>query len=260
MSSVKELANLIGSTSEILIKQIQDAGIINVSHPEDKISDRQKLQLLNYIRTNVKPKKQPPKEKISLKRSDSPAVFKNNKVTVEIRKKKDKKTPETNNISANTTKRVFISYSWDDETHIQWVKKFANRLRTDGINAILDRWELHPGDELTVFMERSINESDFVLIICTPNYAKKADLRKGGVGYEGSIITNDLYMTQNHRKYIPILKNGKWSASSPSYLSSKMYINMIDVDEQEEEGYRDLLLTLYERRETAPPIGKPLPN
>src|SRR5215211_6366551 len=105
--------------------------------------------------------------------------------------------------------KVFISYAWEDDIKT-WVLDFATRLRSDGVNAILDQWETAPGDQLTEFMEKSVRESDFVVFICTPTYKRKSDRRKGGVGYEGSIITGEVFAKNNHRKFIPVLRKGKW--------------------------------------------------
>jgi hypothetical protein len=85
--------------------------------------------------------------------------------------------------------KVFISYAWEDREHKQWVKELAVRLRVDGVEVILDQYELHPGDQLPEFMERSVRISEVVLIICTPQLKNKSDVRSGGVGYEGSVIT-----------------------------------------------------------------------
>src|SRR5258707_9625619 len=98
--------------------------------------------------------------------------------------------------------KVFISYAWENDVKI-WVLDLATRLRQDGVEAILDQWALVPGDQLTQFMERAIRESDFVVFICTPTYKRKSDRRKGGVGYEGGIITGEVFAKNNHRKFIP---------------------------------------------------------
>ena len=29
---------------------------------------------------------------------------------------------------------VFISYSWDDDAHKEWVRQFATQLRADGVD------------------------------------------------------------------------------------------------------------------------------
>ncbi len=77
--------------------------------------------------------------------------------------------------------KVFISYSWEDDAHKDWVKQFANRLLSDGVNAIIDQYDLELGDRLPQFMEQSIANSDYVLIICTPTYKSKSDERKGAL-------------------------------------------------------------------------------
>ena len=70
---------------------------------------------------------------------------------------------------------AFISYSWDNEGHKKWVKVLATKLRGEGIDIKLDQWETIPGDQLPHFMEKSIRENDYILIICTPKYKNKSD-------------------------------------------------------------------------------------
>ena len=123
---------------------------------------------------------------------------------------------------------IFISYSWDGENHKYWVGKLADRLREHGIKVILDQNDLMLGDPLTQFMEQSIACSDYVLIICTPQYKMKADARKGGVGYEESIITSDVLMTQNHRKYITVLAEGTWETAVPIWAGGKYGVDLLD--------------------------------
>jgi TIR domain len=41
--------------------------------------------------------------------------------------------------------KTFISYSWDDDAHKEWVKQLATRLRADGVDVTLDRWHAAPG-------------------------------------------------------------------------------------------------------------------
>lgn len=64
-------------------------------------------------------------------------------------------------------------------------------MRMDGIKVLFDKWHLSTGDSLTYLIENWIKTSDFVIIVCTPNYKYKADNRLGGVGYEDSIITGE---------------------------------------------------------------------
>jgi len=55
-----------------------------------------------------------------------------------------------------------------------------------------------------------------VLIVCTPKYKLRSDGRIGGVGYEGDIMTAEVMTNKNHRKFIPILKEGSWEDSAPT--------------------------------------------
>lgn len=154
-----------------------------------------------------------------------------------------------------TNPTVFISYSWENEEHKKWVKNFASRLRKDGVDAKLDQWDVIPGDMLPNFMEKSIRDIDYVLIICTPKYKIKSDLREGGVGYEGDIITGEIFQKQNNRKFIPILRKGEWNESSPSWISGKYYIDLRDVTSGE-TNYRDLITTILNTREPAPTLAQ----
>lgn len=82
-----------------------------------------------------------------------------------------------------THKTIFISYSWDNEDHKEWVFKLANGLVNNGIDVLLDQYDLSAGNEMTYFMEKAMT-ADKVVIILAPNYKLKADNREGGVGYE----------------------------------------------------------------------------
>ena len=158
------------------------------------------------------------------------------------------------------TPTCFISYSWDSEDHRQWVRELAVRLRSGGVDATLDQWHAVPGDQLPEFMERSIRESDFVLVVCTPKYKIRSDQRVGGVGYEGDIITGEVFKNRENRKFIPLLRFGKWGEAAPSWLLGRAYI-----DFRSEMGslasYNELLMTLHGNRPQPPPIGeRPFPT
>lgn len=91
-----------------------------------------------------------------------------------------------------STPKAFISYSHDTQEHKKWVLDLATRLRNNGVDAILDQWDLKPGDDLPRFMEQGLISADRVLMICTDKYVEKANSGAGGVGYEKMIVTADL--------------------------------------------------------------------
>ena len=80
--------------------------------------------------------------------------------------------------------RIFISYSHEGPEHDKWVMNFAALLREKGVDANLDKWDLIPGQDTTLFMESQIRDSDFVVLVCTPTYSEKSNIPQGGVGYE----------------------------------------------------------------------------
>ena len=157
------------------------------------------------------------------------------------------------------TIKTFISYSWDNENHKQWVKDLAQELRSDGIEAILDEWELALGDQLTHFMEKKIQECEYVLIICTPDYCKKSNDRQGGVGYEDHVMTASIYQKENNRKFIPILAKGSWKDAAPSWLIGKVYVNL-STSESYKKEYSKLKATLLGERPAAPAVRRRSPN
>ena len=155
--------------------------------------------------------------------------------------------------------KAFVSYSWDDERHKNWVADLAARLRSDGIDAALDQWDVVPGDQLAEYMEKEIRDNDYVLIICTPNYRMKSDHRKGGVGYEGDIMTAEVLTMRNHRKFIPVLAIGSWEDSAPSWLKGKVYVDL-STDEAFDKNYSDIIATLHGTKPIAPPLRRQSPN
>ncbi len=150
--------------------------------------------------------------------------------------------------------RVFFSYSWENDEHKHWVLELAGKLRNDGIDVILDRWDLRPGLDKTLFMERSVADSDFVLIICTPKYANKAEERDGGVGYEAMIITGQLASNISQGKFIPLLRAGSWQTSTPIWLQTKLGVDM-STNPYSKAAYDELLRQLHGEWHTAPQIG-----
>jgi len=151
--------------------------------------------------------------------------------------------------------KVFISYSWEDDVKT-WVRNFAKQLRKDGIDAVLDQWETHHGDQLPEFMEKAVRGSDFVIVLCTPKYKRKSDNREGGVGYEGHVITSEILQNSSHRKFIPVLRKGTWGTALPSWAMGKLSIDLSG-DPYSKENYQDLLRTLHGKRYTPPPVGTP---
>jgi thioredoxin 1 len=135
----------------------------------------------------------------------------------------------------------FISYSWDHDAHREWVARLADDLQNQGVDVRFDRGLL-AGESLTRFMESAVRESDYVLIVCTPGYCKKANKRAGGVGYESQIVSTELFYNGDTLKFIPILRSGSSKTALPTYLQGRLVI-----DFRADAAYQDALNQLLGR-------------
>jgi hypothetical protein len=106
---------------------------------------------------------------------------------------------------------VFISYSWDNEEHIKAVLSLSDRLRSDGIDCVLDQYEVSPAEGWPRWTDRKIADASLVLVVCTETYLNRVMGRevpdKGhGVKWEGNIIYQHLYnQGAENQKFIPVL-------------------------------------------------------
>ena len=152
--------------------------------------------------------------------------------------------------------KVFISYSHDSPEHKRWVSEIGAKLRHNGIDAILDQWDLGPGDDITLFMESGLKNSDRVLVICTDTYVRKANAGEGGVGYERQIVTAELIRNLGTNKFIPVIRQASGEEKTPTFLATRMYIDLRD-ESQFETEFDKLLHELHQvpiiQR---PPLGK----
>ncbi len=147
--------------------------------------------------------------------------------------------------------KAFISYSWDSTEHQDWVMELADHLLRNGVDVIVDRRDLSPGEEITEFIERGISESDILLFICSEEYKKKADARLGGVGMETVISTSQFLNARRTKKFIPVTRNNQCRAKDklPTYLGSTLYVDM-DVDDWQGAPLQELLVGIFKETET----------
>ena len=152
--------------------------------------------------------------------------------------------------------KVFISYSHDSESHRNWVIQLATRLRMNGVDAILDAWNMGLGSDLASFMEQGLSKSKRVICVCSENYIAKADAGKGGAGYEKRIMTAELIADQNTNWIIPLIVNNSTKKKMPIFLGTRMYISFED-SKLYEAKYEELLRDILEEPILPiPPIGK----
>lgn len=143
--------------------------------------------------------------------------------------------------------KVFISYSWSSD---DIVIQLAERLMSQGVDVVLDKWDLKEGQNKYAFMERCVNDEtiDRVLIVSDARYAEKANSRTDGVGDETVIISAEIYGNMKQEKFIPIVveHDSAGRACLPTYIKSMIYIDLSD-DEKYEAEYEKLLRNIYEK-------------
>ena len=72
--------------------------------------------------------------------------------------------------TASKPVKVFISYNWDSAEHMDRVLELADRPRRDGVDAWIDQYEESPALGWQTWMLHRIEDSDFVLVVCTETY------------------------------------------------------------------------------------------
>jgi hypothetical protein len=149
-----------------------------------------------------------------------------------------------------TTPRAFISYSWSSPTHQSWVLYLATRLREDGVDVVLDKWDLKPGHDAHVFMEQMVRDPKVtkVIMICDRKYTEKANDRSGGVGVESQIISPEVYASAAQDKYAAVITEAdeQGKAFLPIFYKGRIYLDFTDSDNYERE-YEALLRWILDK-------------
>ena len=144
--------------------------------------------------------------------------------------------------------KVFISYSWSGQNHQELVRHWADRLIADGVDVILDVYDLKEGHDKYAFMERMVTDSSVthVLVVCDQKYAEKANAKKSGVGTESQIISGEVYEKVEQSKFIPIVSEFGEDGEPilPAFMKSRMWINF-STPEAENENWEQLVRLLY---------------
>lgn len=153
---------------------------------------------------------------------------------------------------------VFISYSYDDEKHIEAVLHLSNKLRAEGIDCVLDQYETSPKEGWPMWMDRQIQKAKYVLLVCTETYNKRVmgDELEGqgnGVKWEGKLIYQYLYEDgPNNNRFIPIVFRHEDYQYIPTPLRGSTPYNI-----ETEKGYEDLYRHLTGQPSAAKPkLGK----
>ncbi len=156
--------------------------------------------------------------------------------------------------------KLFISYCWSSEEHQNWVINLGTALRENGVDVILDKWDLKEGNDANAFMEKMVSDEEVkkVIMIIDEHYSEKANKRKGGVGTEAQIISAEVYASVNQNKFVAVIasNNSEGLPKTPVFYKSRIYIDLSNEDLYN-QNFEQLLRWIFDKPlYTKPEIGK----
>jgi hypothetical protein len=157
--------------------------------------------------------------------------------------------------------KVFISYSWSSNVYQERIMKWAEELIADGVEVILDKYDLKEGHDKYAFMERMVTDPavTHVLVFCDKTYSEKANARVAGVGTESQIISKEVYDKVEQSKFIPIFCEVSDCGDPyvPAFFNSRIGIDFSTPEAANENWERLIRLLFGKPLYEKPVLGKP---
>ena len=147
---------------------------------------------------------------------------------------------------------IFISYSHDSVSHVERVLDLSNKLRSEGVDCVLDQYEVSPPEGWPRWMDRKIRDAKYVVLICTEKYYQRVmgEEKEGagfGVRWEGNLIYQHFYNAGAiNNKFIPVVFTKQNSKYIPTPLQGATHYCL-----DYAEGYDDLYFRLTDQPKVA---------
>jgi TIR domain len=142
------------------------------------------------------------------------------------------------------TPKVFLSHASEDKE--RFVLSFAERLRENGIDAWLDKWEMLPGDSLVEkIFEEGLKEADAVIIILSSNSINKPWVKEE---LNASVVNK----ISKGTRIIPVVID---QCDVPESLKSTVWEKITDTDNYQEN--LDRVVAAVFGQTAKPSIGSP---
>ena len=139
--------------------------------------------------------------------------------------------------------KVFVSHATEDKE--RFVEEFSRKLRSDGIDAWLDKWEMKPGDSLVdKIFEEGIKNANAVIIVLS-----KISVQKPWVKEE--LNAAFVKRLKEKTKLIPILID---DCEIPESLKSTLWIRIENLDNYTKE-YNEIKMSILGTTDK-PTLGK----
>ena len=145
---------------------------------------------------------------------------------------------------------AFLSYTHEGSEAQAWVRGLAHRLRADGVEVLVDQ-DLRPGEDIPHWTERAITRAHVFVMICTPEYKRRADLGGNWAQQEISLARARAANPPDGRKalvLLPVLPLGP--SNLPDAVRS---LRGLELPSPDGPGYEELLRRI---QEVAPPVER----
>jgi hypothetical protein len=150
--------------------------------------------------------------------------------------------------------RTFISYKWESAEVTGWVERFATDLRQNGVDALLDKWEVSYGDSFVEYMTSKIPSADAFLFVITPGAVASVESQ----GKAGGAVKFEVEMARAQTiagealRFIPVLLKGD---GPPKHLRATRYVDFRD-PARYSEVFASLLDDLKGKQRKPPLLGQ----
>ncbi|MBN6033354.1 SEFIR domain-containing protein [Amycolatopsis sp. 195334CR] len=147
--------------------------------------------------------------------------------------------------------RLFVTYAHDSPEHKKRVELFARFLRRQvGLDVHLDQWYDNLRRDWSAWAVEQLTEADFVVVIASPDYKRRADgaapPHEGrGSQFETAMIRNEL--TKDLRaateRILPVVLRGQTADDIPTFLNAYS-TTRFHVESFTDDGVAELLAAI----------------
>lgn len=165
--------------------------------------------------------------------------------------------------AARISVKIFISYAHDDSAHEDRVRGFWRFLRGQGVDAHVDLSAAELRQDWTEWMTRQIRDADYVLVIASPEYKRRAEGdampdEGRGVQWEARLIRDRLYADPQAglRSIVPVVLPGCSASDIPLWIGPVATTHYLVRDYTVTGAEKLLRLLTGQPAEVVPPLGK----
>ncbi len=155
--------------------------------------------------------------------------------------------------TSSSAPKAFISYKWEGDDVKSWVEQFARDLRKNGVDALLDEWEVGYGDSFIKYMTRNIPAADVFFFVMTPESVRSVEAEEGSggaVSFEVEIATARK-IGGDKLRFVPILLRGEKPAA---FLRHSRYVDFRQAKDYN-KTFSSLLADITGKRGKPPLLG-----